>query len=273
MLFLPIVLTALHAAAPAVDQTLPIDQPMATGQELQTESLAMTATPATLQDEEEEKVLDQWTGNFTAGLTFTDGNTDRKTASATVDMVKDYSNNDRATVGLYWNYAEEGGIRTQRRTGARGQFDSAIDENTYWYVNGGISADERAGLDLRYNAGVGLGHIFRDDEEWRFSAEAGLSYVNEEFDTGVDNDYVAARLAYRANWHYSERLEIGQFTEIFPSLDESDDISGTMDTRAIYQMTEDMIAQFQWVWDWDNTPAAGRDRSDNLFLVTVGWLF
>ena len=68
-------------------------------------------------------------------------------------------------------------------------------------------------------------------------------------------------------------LQIGQFTEIFPSLDESDDINGRMDTRAIYQMTEDMIAQFQWVWDWDNTPAAGRDRSDNLFLVTVGWIF
>ena len=122
---------------------------------------------------EEDKVLDQWTGNFTAGLTFTDGNTDRKTASATVDLVKDYSNNDRATVGLFWNYAEEGNVRTQRRSGIRGQYDSSIDDNTYWYVNGGVDADEQAGLDLRYNAGVGLGHVFRDDDEWRFCCGSG----------------------------------------------------------------------------------------------------
>ncbi|MEZ6020523.1 MAG: DUF481 domain-containing protein, partial [Planctomycetota bacterium] len=261
MLILPIFLTAVRAALPIAEQ----------GQSV--ESLALSAVPATSLEGEEEKRIDEWMGSFTAGLTFTDGNTKRKTASANLDLTKEYQNADRWSNNLYWNYAEEGGVRTQRRAGLKSQYDSSLDEKTYWYVNGSAQTDEQAGVDLRWTAGVGIGRIFRDDEEWRFAAEAGLSYLSEEFSDNTDNDYVAARVAYRANWHYSERLDLGQVTELFPSVEDSADVYGRMDTRAVYKLTGNMISQFQWVWDWDNTPAAGRDRSDHLFLVTVGWTF
>ncbi|HPF13725.1 MAG: DUF481 domain-containing protein [Planctomycetes bacterium] len=262
MLFLPLVLTALHAVTPSLDQTQPV------------ESLALSVAPLTADDAADaDKKLDQWTGSVTLGLTYSDGNTQRKTLSATVDAIKDYSNKDRWTNNLYWNYAEEGGIRTQRRAGIRSQYDMPLDEKTYWFLTASADTDEQANLDLRWAAGAGLGHLFLDNEEWRFAGEAGLSYLNQEFKDGSTNDYVAARLAYRAHWTYSERLSFGQVTEIFPSVETSGDVYGRMDTRAVYQMTKSMLAQFQWIWDWNNNPAVGRDRSDNLFLVTVGWQY
>ncbi len=266
MLFYTLALAALNTVTPTTDLA----------QGLSTESLLLSAQSVVLEeggDETPALTEDTWSGGVTAGITYSDGNTSRKSASITADAIKDYVNKDRWTTSLFWNYAEEGDFRTQRRAGIRSQFDMALDEVTYWYVNGSADADEQAGLDLRWTAGVGLGHIFRDDDEWRFAGEAGLSYFNEEFDDNTDADYIAARLAYRATWHYSEKLTLTQFTEVFPSLEESDDVYARIDTRALYQLSSSMIAQLQWVWDWDNTPAAGRDRSDHLVLGSIGWTY
>jgi hypothetical protein len=34
-----------------------------------------------------------------------------------------------------------------------------------------------------------------------------------------------------------------------------------------------MFAQLAWVWDYDSTPSPGRDRSDNRYVLSVGWKF
>jgi hypothetical protein len=38
-------------------------------------------------------------------------------------------------------------------------------------------------------------------------------------------------------------------------------------------LTEKMFAQLGWLFTWDNTPAAGAERTDNLVLLTIGWSF
>ncbi len=38
-------------------------------------------------------------------------------------------------------------------------------------------------------------------------------------------------------------------------------------------MTDSMFAQAQHVLDYDNTPAAGTGKNDNLVIVGIGWSF
>lgn len=226
------------------------------------------------QDETTAAEEAKWEGAFTAGLSLTDGNTDIQKASAAVDATK-ADGLDRYTLGFSWNFSEENGNVTQRKTYGKAQFDRFFDESkkTYWLVQASGEADDAAGVDLRTTAGAGVGYQFADEAKWKAAGEAGLSYFNEDLTGGMTNDYIAARLAY--NWAYllSDRWAFEQVGEIFPSLEESDDIYTKIDTRAKATLTENMFAQAQWVWDWDNTPAAGNERSDHLFLLTVGWSF
>lgn len=213
-----------------------------------------------------------WEGAATVGVSLTAGNTDITKASATIDSSKK-EEEERYTLGLSWNYSEENETVTQRKTYAKGQYDRFVSEEMYWLVQASAEADDAAGVDLRSTAGAGLGYQFADGEKWKLSAEGGLSWFKEELSDGNESDYVAARLAY--NWAYqpSDRWSLEQVGTIFPSLEESEDIYTRIDTRAKLTLTEKMFAQAQWIWDWDNTPAEGNDRSDHLLLLTLGWSF
>ena len=135
-------------------------------------------------------------------------------------------------------------------------------------------SDFNAALDLRWIVGAGVGYQFREDEKWKISGEAGLSWVDENYDGSADDEeYPAARLAYSADHKPSERWEIGQAGALFPSLENSDDVSARVDTHAKVTLSEKLIGQLQWLYTWDNTPATGAERVDNLVLLTLGWTF
>lgn len=216
---------------------------------------------------------DAWKGSVTLGASISDGNTDIKRASATADAVKKVDD-ARYTLGFQWNFAEESGVITQRRTLGRAQYDKFLSEKMYWLANLSLESDSQSDLDLRTIVGFGLGNQFQDTEKFKLVGEAGLSYFDEDYgDDDADGSYVAARLA--AKWEYiqSERWAFAQSAEFYPSLESSDDVYAKVDTRAKATLTDNMFAQLQWLFDWDNTPASGKDRVDNLYLLTVGWTF
>ena len=225
---------------------------------------------STLQDE--TAASPQWEGAVTVGVSLTEGNTDITKASAAVDASKKLEK-ERYTLGFSWNFSEENETVTQRKTYGKGQYDRFVSEKMYWLLQASAEADDAAGVDLRTTVGAGVGYQFSDTEKWKLSGEAGLSWFNEEFEDSTENDYIAARLAYKWAYILSEKWAFEQSGEIFPSLEDSEDIYSKIDSRAKVTLTENMFAQAQWVWDWDNTPAAGNDRSDHLLLITVGWSF
>jgi putative salt-induced outer membrane protein YdiY len=232
--------------------------------------------PAPLQDEEAapEGPDGKWTGAFTVGANISSGNTEATNASATFDAVSE-TEEERWTVGLNWAFASEDGSGvTQRQIAGRGQYDRFIDEHSYYFGNLSLTNDLAAALDLRSTLGVGYGRQFRNDATWKIKGEAGLSYVDENFVVDEDDaNYVAVRLAYALDWVKSARWTFGHSGEVLPSLDDSQDIYSRTDTRAKAKLSENMFAQFQWIWDWDNSPAMGKQKSDHLYLITIGWTF
>lgn len=231
--------------------------------------------PAAVEDAEKPR----WTGSVAVGASVSEGNTERRAYNASADAEL-RRQKDRWTAGLYYNFGEEktGGssayATTEDRSGLKGQYDYFISEKTYFLGQASAETDQQADLDLRWTAGVGVGHQFREDEELKLSAEAGLSYLDEDFgDDSADTGYLAARGAYNVDWKIDEDWTLGHTGVIFPSLEDSDDVSAKLDTRLDVSLTERMFARLQWVWDWDNTPAPGNEESDHRILLNIGWGF
>jgi putative salt-induced outer membrane protein YdiY len=236
---------------------------------LPTESqpLEAQATPAP------EVAKPKWTGSVSLGATYSDGNTDRRSTSATADA--EYRREkDRTTLGLLWNYAEEQGSVTDRKAQGRIKYDRFFSKKMYGLAQTSAEYDWSASLDLRYTAGLGVGYQFQDKPSWKVSGELGVSYVNNDYVGTVDDtDYVAARAAYNWDWKPNTKYNLSQTGEIFPSLETADDVSARVDTKGRMNLTDKMFAQLQWLFQWDNTPATGKVRTDNLVMLGIGWSF
>lgn len=222
---------------------------------------------ALLQDDQPK-----WTGSVNVGITFTDGNTERESYSASFNAVKQVDQH-RYTVGLGWNKAEENGNETEDNSNATLKYDYFKTETTYLFAAAGGTTDDIANVQLRYNVGGGIGHQFRDDEQLKLSADAGLSYFGEDLEGEGPEEYLAARLGYNLTYVLNENTTFTQVTEAFPSLEDAEDFFSTTDSRMILKVSDRLNTEFQWLLRYDNTPAAGAERVDNRFMVTLGWTF
>ena len=134
--------------------------------------------------------------------------------------------------------------------------------------------DTLADIELRYTVGAGLGYQILDDATTRLNAEAGLAWFYENYRSATPAvDYLAARVAYKLRHEFSDKTRLIHGVEAYPSLERAEDVYFQATTELQTNLTESMIGSLSWVWDYDNTPAPGRDRSDNRVLLAVGWTF
>lgn len=237
-----------------------------------TPTLEPTAPGFVLDDKKEPPK--GWTGSVALSASKSSGNTDKNTAGATANA-ENRTDDDRWTLQFLWNYSDEKGVGvTARRTYGQVKYDRFLSKKLYAFGVVSGENDFAAALDLRTTIGAGVGYQFREDTEWKISGEAGLAYVDENFSTaGDDKDFLAARLAYKADWTINTKWAVGQWAEVFPSLEDKEDVSARVDTHLKLALTEKMFAQLQHIYTWDNTPATGADRVDELYLLSLGWSF
>lgn len=220
----------------------------------------------------------EWEGDFGAGLSISSGNTDLRNLHTLVDAELKKEQR-RYSLGFHWQYADEAedGPREllERHADAEGQVDFFLDENkkAYYLVTAGAETDYQAELDLRYSLGVGYGYQVAEEEDWSLSIEAGASSINAEFDGGVEESYLAGRFSYSLERSLGERWTLSQEGEVFPSFEEAEDVFVEVDTRLRCNFSDNLYGQFQWIYDWDNTPADDAEREDHRLLFSVGYSF
>ena len=264
--------TMLIALAPAITEAAPTPAPALLP--LDPSLLAVTQDEA----EADDMTDPEWTGSVSLGATFTDGNTQTQAYSgdAVAELRREY---DRWTWKGYSNYATDKAsgtkVVTTRKSGTSIKYDYFLteDEKTYVYGNAGADYDSLAGLDMRAVMGAGAGYQFYEEPDFSLAGEFGLVYVIEDLKTATKDDYVAARIAGNLHKTISEDTKFTSSVEVFPSLEDSNDVYGRWDSKLSTSLTEAMFASLQYVMDYDNTPNTGAERIDNRVVFSLGWSF
>lgn len=234
----------------------------------------MAVIPTPIFQDEAAATAPKWTGSVNLGANFTSGNSDVTTINANADAERK-TDEDRWSGNVFHNMSEQGdpGMTTQENSGLVVQYDRFVSERMYWLASADYYTDDVATLDSRTKAGVGLGYQFKDTKEFAFRGEAGIEWVNEDFAGGAPEDYYALKLGSVLGWQINERVRLANDSEFLPSIEGDDDMTARSDTRLNINLSEKMQATIQYVLNWDNTPAAGIERADHRFVVTLGWLF
>lgn len=220
-----------------------------------------------------------WTGSLAIGATLSSGNTNKRTATSTANAEL-RGEEDRWKLAGYWNYADQKNPTTsdyeltERKLGGSAQYDYFLSPKLFAYAAVSGQYDATADLDLRRTVGVGLGYQVKEEERLKWAVELGVAHVDEAFeDSASDADYVSARGASDLFWQFHDDWTFTQRVEVFPSLEDSDDVFGRADNRLRATLTATMFAQLQYVFEYDNTPAEDKDRDDHLVALTLGWTF
>lgn len=261
-------LLSLLALAPLSSGAEPVPAPPVT---TATEPAA-TAAPVYAPLFQDKPPMHVWTGAVNAAAIITDGNTETRSANAAADAVY-RREKDRTSFGAFWNYQDDSSGVLQRRTGAKAQYDYFFTEKNYAYGQTSIENDKQADLERRWIFGVGAGRQFVENAEHKVSAELGASWFDEHFHNSADHDYITLRGAYKWDWAINADWSFFHGGEIYPSVEDSEDVYAKTDTRLRVNLSAKMFAQAQWVMDWDNTPAAGKESVDNRYILSVGWTF
>ncbi|MEM7261987.1 MAG: DUF481 domain-containing protein [Planctomycetota bacterium] len=207
----------------------------------------------------------------------TDGNSRTKSVSAQANYEM-RTEKSRLTLKGDWNYAEDQGDLSARSASAQMKYDLFITERTFAYANAGVLGDDFADLNLRTTVGVGIGHQFvdsgKDDTNWSFYEEVGVSFFDEDFDMARDERYAAGRVSGKLDWDIiADKILFFHFHEVFFGFEDEEDVLVDTETGVRLNIIDNFYATAQVNYRWDNTPAAGTNRADTEYLWGLGYTF
>ncbi|MBN1840710.1 MAG: DUF481 domain-containing protein [Deltaproteobacteria bacterium] len=212
------------------------------------------------------------TGRINAGLDVKKGNTDTEAQHVDSELVARTEKN-RVTLGAEWNREEEADEKTADNALLYMSYDHFLTRKLFFYTNASFEKDDFKDLNLRTTVGVGSGYQFFETAMRNLSLRGGIAYVNEDFDeNGQDRGYTAGRWAAAFDQYFFEKfVQFFHTHEGIVSLEDTDDLLIRTRTGLRFPLKKGFNATAQYNWDWDNSPATGKDRADERYLFTLGY--
>jgi putative salt-induced outer membrane protein YdiY len=172
------------------------------------------------------------------------------------------------------NRATDREVTTAQNWTASARYDRFLTDRLF--VNGSaiFTNDRFRDLRLRGAYGVGLGHQVIDRPLVKFSVDAGVGYVNEDFDVAADDSYGAVR--------ESGKLDLVAVPDRVVFFHQHDGYFGVTGDDNLFVQTQNgvrLTLVAGWITtvrldlDYDRSPAPGRTHVDRTAALTLGYRF
>jgi putative salt-induced outer membrane protein YdiY len=224
-----------------------------------------------------------YTGSVNAAYSQSTGNSHLRNVTVVGDFVARSEQLRLTMLGRYVYGDDNGSLNTRNAKGTI-KLDFFITKRFFWFASTYVEYDFFQNLKLRTAIASGPGDqwIDRGDYNGIFKdmtlyTEAGPAYFNEDF---RDNTLVADKSSFRGrvstkwNWPlFNDRITIYHNHEMFPSMQNFADFYLTMDNGIRFKIWEGLASGLQVTTRYNNRPAPGTVKTDNLYLYTLGYAF
>jgi len=216
--------------------------------------------------------LSKWTGNITVGAGMQSGNTDRASVSVGAEATR-RSVNDRFSMRLLYNYAEEDKSVSTRNTYGAMKYDYFFTEKYYVYLSTELLHDSFKNLNLRTVIGPGVGYQVWDDTIKFLLFEAGLSYYSEDLKEGVDQDWITGRVAGNVRYTVLDTLVLSDYLLIYPSFEDAGEFTLRNEASITSPLAAGWSLKFSNILEHDSDPPAGIQSNDWQWLLGLQYGF
>jgi putative salt-induced outer membrane protein YdiY len=143
-----------------------------------------------------------------------------------------------------------------------------------WYLGGfaRFEHDKFADLDLRTSVGPLVGYQWFESKKMNLSTATGIGYVNENFISQSDNDYVT--LPWSINF---DRFLFGDFMQFyhrqtgFWNLEDTNDVVLDTWTGLRFPLVLGLVASTELQVDYNSGPAKDAKELDTTYLLKLGY--
>lgn len=223
--------------------------------------------------------IPKWTGNLSAGITSTHGNTKTESITGSANLKK-RTEKDRTTITA--DYAR--GKQNDPDTGeevtiedwwrARAKYDYFFSKKMYGYLDGRYEKDAVAELDRRVTVGAGGGYQWIESADLNFSTELGLASLYEKYDNQTDsNSEISAQLGYHFDKKLRKNLSFIHDLTYYPALSKFSDYYLTTTGELRSNFTATLFMNVKAILDYDATPAIGAHKTDVKYFLGLGYSF
>jgi putative salt-induced outer membrane protein YdiY len=221
----------------------------------------------------------KWTGDLSAGLTSTHGNTRIEVINASANFKK-RTEKDRTQLASDYALGRQEDPDTGKKNKtedwwrAKAKYDYFLSKKLYGYLDGRYETDDIALLDRRVIIGSGAGYQWVESDDINFSTEAGMAWLHEKFEgaTGA-NEGVSLQFGYNFDKKLHKNIKFVHDLTYYPSTENFSDylLTSTVELRAHF--TETMFTNFKAILNYDDTPAQGKHKTDVKYIWGIGWSF
>lgn len=215
----------------------------------------------------------RYKGNLTAGGSASTGNTESR-ALYGAGRLEVRSEKKRVTVSAKGNYAESEDTLTASNASGSGKYDYFLTEKLFAYAQTLLEQDRLQDLDLRSTLGAGLGYQFFETSRFGLYAEAGASYVKEDYDDAENRDYAAGRWSVGFDWQIvPDHVDFFHLHEGYVSLEDTEDFYFRSEQGLRVALIGNFYCNIQVNYDYKNRPAPGKEEDDLRYLLGLGYSF
>jgi len=215
----------------------------------------------------------RYKGNLTAGGSASTGNTDSRALHG-AGRIEVRSEKQRVTVSAKGNYAETDDSVTSRNASGSGKYDYFLSEKLFAYGQTLLEQDRLQDLNLRSTLGGGLGYQFFDTSRLGLYAEAGASYVKEDYEYAENRGYASGRWSVGLTWQIlPDRVNFFHLHEGYVSIEDAEDFYFRSEQGLQLPLIGSFYCNIQVDYDYKNRPAPGKEKEDLRYMLGLGYSF
>ncbi|MDN3514182.1 MAG: DUF481 domain-containing protein [Candidatus Brocadia sp.] len=219
-----------------------------------------------------------WKGNVDAGANIKDGNTE-----STTTHVKGAFSNERKRDNIYFNalimyetvtdQATDEDQETVNEQRATGKYEYKHTPRLYSFFNQYFEHDELESLNYRSISSPGAGYRLIDKERLKYKTEAGPAYTYERFHGDITDEFLGIRIGQYLDWIIWTNTKFYAKSEYVQSVEDTNDWRIDSGVGVRHNLTKSIALNLEFLDQYDNTPAEGKEKEDTTFIGSIGYNF
>ena len=214
----------------------------------------------------EAQFVDGWSGESSLGASYSSGNNNEWSVSATINMERKGPRweHDVAIDGLIRNNQ---GVRTEERlnTSYRGRRDFT---GSPWFSFGTLQFehDLRVGIDTRFTETLGVGFQLINRDALKWEASAGPALRQTKFEDGFSESTLAAFVGTELKWEITDTLT---FREKMGAVMDNSNSSFSSVTSLTTNVYGRLSGRMSFELNAETDPSTGNDELDTRTLLSL----
>nr|WP_281375624.1 DUF481 domain-containing protein [Haloferula luteola] len=218
---------------------------------------------------EPESETSPWEITGAAGLSYSDGNSDRLATHLQLLATRVTPENELFLNADYF-YAEDDRIATTDNLRLGAQFNHLVQERRYFGFSAQFLTDPIADLDHRIDISTLLGWYALKEDRQSLAFEMGPGYTWET-QAGSNSDFLNLRLAERYERRLGDASKLWQSLAFVPEAADFDNHLLTAELGIESRITDHWNLRTFVRYQRDHSPAPGREENDLSLMLGVGY--